>query len=242
MNNSAKKILYATIVAALFMTYQAQPTFCDEKINAGVVYEFYLDVGNQIPANKPIDTKKLPEINTQEVNLAYYKGFRPLNLLSAKNVYTISAPKDKKLKYEKIPKEYSISLNPQKIAAAAKITPTYEEYLALAVNFKGKEKYNDALTNIDGAIEKNPLSMEAHFLKADILRCLNRYKDSIIEYMLAINIDPKCTDAYFNIAKIFESSGNDELALEYYRYAYSTKPDDYEIRNIILGYEKSKIN
>ena len=119
MNNSAKKILYATIVAALFMTYQAQPTFCDEKINAGVVYEFYLDVGNQIPANKPIDTKKLPEINNQEVNLAYYKGFRPLNLLSAKNVYTISAPKDKKLKYEKIPKEYSISLNPQKIAAAA---------------------------------------------------------------------------------------------------------------------------
>lgn len=242
MNNSNKKILYAIAIFAAFLTSQAQIAFCDEKINAGIVYEFYLDVGNQIPTAKTIDTKKLPEINTQEVNLAYYKGFRPLNLLSSKNIYTISTPKDKKLKYEKIPKEYSISLNPQKIASAAKITPTYEEYLALAVNFKGKEKYNDALTNINSAIEKNPLSMEAHFMKADILRCLNRYKDSIVEYMLAINIDPNCTDAYFNIAKIFESSGNDELALEYYRYAYSTKPDDYEIRNIILGYEKSKIN
>ncbi len=242
MNNSNKKILYAIAIFAAFLTSQAQIAFCDEKINAGVVYEFYLDVGNQIPTAKTIDTKKLPEINTQEVNLAYYKGFRPLNLLSSKNIYTISTPKDKKLKYEKIPKEYSISLNPQKIAAAAKITPTYEEYLALAVNFKGKEKYNDALANINSAIEKNPLSMEAHFMKADILRCLNRYKDSIVEYILAINIDPNCTDAYFNIAKIFESSGNDELALEYYRYAYSTKPDDYEIRNIILGYEKSKIN
>ena len=50
------------------------------------------------------------------------------------------------------------------------------------------------------------------------------------------------TDAYFNIAKILENANKKELALEYYRYAYSTKPNDYEIRNIILAYEKQGIN
>lgn len=242
MNSLTKKTLYTFFIATSCLLFSTQLSYCSEKINAGVVYEFHLNGSEQIPQSIPIDTKKLPEINNQELNLSYYKGFRPLNLLSAKNTYTISNPKSKKPKYEKVPKEYSISLNSQKITAAAKITPTYEEYLTLAVNLKSKEKYKDALENINHAIEKNPLSMEAHFLKADILRCLNNYKDSIVEYMLAININPSCTDAYFNIAKIFENSGNKELALEYYRYAYSTKPSDYEIRNIILGYEKAGFN
>ena len=92
------------------------------------------------------------------------------------------------------------------------------------------------------ALKENPLNTEGHFLKADILRLNGNYQESVFEYAIAINIDPMLTDAYFNIAKILENANKKELALEYYRYAYSTKPNDYEIRNIILAYEKQGIN
>ena len=242
MTGFNKKIIYTLLAASLAGLSGTGASLCAERINAGVVYEFYLDIPNQIPSNTKIDVKKLPEITDEEVNLAFYKDFRPLNMLSMRSTYTIASKSEKRLKYERIPESYTISLNTQKIAAAAKITPSFRELLASALNFKNKEKNKYALENVILAIEKNPLSVEAHFLKADILRQSGNYRDSVLEYTLAINIDPKCTDAYYNIAKILENSGQKELALEYFRYAYSTKPDDYEIRNIILSYEKSGIN
>lgn len=241
MNDLDKKtacIIFSVMFCGFSIT---NPSFCTEKINAGVVYEFYLDLKNQIPSANKITTENLPKISDEDINLAFYNGYRPLNMLSLKNTYTIMNTVKKHQRYETIPEQYTISLKPNN-AITKEAQPTYEELFALAMNLKNKEKYHDAIENVNKAIEKNPLSMEAHFLKGDILRQNGNYRDSITEYVSAINIDPSCTDAYFNIAKILENSDNKELALEYYRYAYSTKPDDYEIRNIILSYEKANIN
>ncbi len=218
------------------------PAFCTEKINAGIVYEFYLDVNNQIPQESYYSTKNLPEITNEEVNIAYFKDFRPINMLSVDNIYTIKKNIKKAANYQKIPTEYNLSLESETIVAAAKIAPGFDELFSKALNYKNKQKYKDALENIDLALKENPLSVEGHFLKADILRLSGNFKESVFEYTLAINIDPCCTDAYYNIAKILESTNKKGLALEYYRYAYSTKPDDYEIRNIILSYERQGIN
>lgn len=216
--------------------------FAAEKINAGVVYEFYLDLENQIPSCTKYTTKSLPEIKDEEVNVAYFKGFRPLNMLSFSETYTIERANLKKPSKQQIPKEYNISLKNGKIAAAAKIEPAYEELFKQALSYKNKEKYKNALSAIEEALDKNPLSLEGHFLKADILRLSGKYRESVFEYTLAIDINPNCTDAYFNIARILENTDNKELALQYYRHAYTTNPDDYEIRNIILSYEKNNIN
>ena len=234
-----KKLLSLTLFAGLCTL---NPVFCAEKINAGIVYEFYLDLKNQIPSNVKYSTKNLPQINNEELNIAYYKDFRPLNMLSLRNTYTIKKSAPKILNNFKTPKEYNLSLKENKIAAAAKIEPAYDDYFNLAIKYKNKEKYKEALNAVDEALRENPHSLEGHFLKADILRLDGQFRESVLEYTLAITIDPKCTDAYFNIAKIFENARNKKLALEYYRYAYSTKPDDYQIRNIILSYEKEGIN
>ena len=239
MINFIKKTLFFAFFAGLCAL---NPVFCAEKINAGVVYEFYLDIKNQIPSNIKYTTENLPQINNEELNIAYYKDFRPLNMLSLRNTFTNKNNALKIINHMQTPKEYNLSLKENKIAAAAKIEPSYEEYFNSAIKYKNKEKYKDALNAVNKALKENPLSMEGHFLKADILRLNGQFKESVLEYTLAINIDPKCTDAYFNIAKILENADNKKLALEYYRYAYSTKPDDYEIRNIILSYEKEGIN
>lgn len=242
MTDLFKKNHLFIILSVIATICTSNTSFCNEKINAGVVYEFYLDVHNQIQQDKHFDVDKLPEINNEEINIAYFKDFRPLEMLSLKDSYIIKNTKTKNNNLEKIPKEYTLSLKPEKIAAAAKIMPTYNELFTNALNLKNKEKYNEALREINLALEQNPLSPQGHFLKADILRLNGNYKESVFEYSLAINIDPMYTDAYFNIAKILENADKKELALEYYRYAYTTKPNDYQIRNIILAYEKQGIN
>lgn len=241
MTDLIKKNHLFVILLLAAISYGINCAYCDEKINAGVVYEFYLDIGNQIPEQNTINVKKLPEIKNEEINIAYFKDFRPLNMLSARNAYTVKKPSHKIANYEQIPEQYNLSLEQKNIIAAAKITPTFDELFSKALNYKNKEKYKDALETVNIALKENPLSVEGHFLKADILRLTRNFKESVFEYTLAINIDPYCTDAYFNIAKILENTDKKELALEYYRYAYTTKPDDYEIRNIILSYEKQNL-
>ena len=235
------KLLFVFLVLFIPILW-ASPAFCSEKLNAGVVFEFYSDTHNQIPQENLYSEKNLPKISNEDINIAYLKDFRPLNMLSMRNTYTIAKTTPKALNYEQTPKEYHLSLNSQNIMAAAKITPKYEELFSKALNLKNKHRYKDALETIDEALKDNQTDAQGHFLKADILRLSGNFQQSILEYALAISIDPCCTDAYFNIAKILENSNKKELALEYYRYAYTTKPDDYEIRNIILGYEKQGIN
>ena len=239
MSNFTKNTLFYILILGL-CTFN--PALSDEKINAGIVYEFYLDLQNQIPTSVKYSTKNLPQIKDEEVNIAYFKDFRPLNMLSINDAYIIEKVNAKSVKKQEIPKEYNINLKEGKIMAAAKIAPSYEELFKRAVSYKNKEKYKNALDSINEALKENPLSLEGHFLKADILRLCGKYRESVFEYTLAINIDPNCTDAYFNIAKILENTNNKELALQYYRHAYTTNPNDYEIRNIILSYERNNIN
>lgn len=240
MNNFTIKPIFLALLTMFFLSDFFSCAFAQDKINAGVVYEFYIDVQNQIA--EPIKPMaKLPKIEYSQVNMSYYKDFRPLDMLSSSNTYT-----QKKKRFiaqkENIPKEYSISLNPDKIAAAAKLAPDPNELLKSALILRNKEKYSQALNILNQAIESDPALVEAYFLKGDILRLEGKLSESVTQYLMVVNLSPLYTDAYYNIAKIFESSGNIELALDYYRYAYSTNPCDFEIKNIILNYEKQNIN
>ncbi len=77
-----------------------------------------------------------------------------------------------------------------------------------------------------------------HFLKADILRMLGNFKEAAREYLATLEINPYCTDAYYNIAKMLEIYGKEDLALSYYQMAYVVSPNDLEIRNSILKLNK----
>ena len=240
MSDANKLFLSIFVILAVYITV-ISPSYSSEKINAGVVYEFYLDVNNQIRQESIYDVKNLPEIKDEEINIAYFKEFRPLNMLCEKNVSIVQKLPKKTFNYRQIPKEYNLSLQ-DRIMAASKLNPSFEDYFAQALDLKNKEKYKEALEEINKALEIDHLSAQGYFLKADILRLNKKYKESVFAYAVAIELDPYCTDAYFNIAKILESSDKKELALEYYRYAYSTNPNDYEIRNIILNYQRQGIN
>ena len=82
MTDLYKKNHLFVFLALIIAFCSINPSFCVEKINAGVVYEFYLDVNNQITDSTNITPKNLPTISNEEVNIAYFKDFRPINMLS----------------------------------------------------------------------------------------------------------------------------------------------------------------
>ena len=84
MTDLYKKNHLFVFLALIIAFCTINPSFCVEKINAGVVYEFYLDVNNQITDSTNITPKNLPTISNEEVNIAYFKDFRPINMLSEK--------------------------------------------------------------------------------------------------------------------------------------------------------------
>ena len=71
--------------------------------------------------------------------------------------------------------------------------------------------------------------------------CIN-FKEAAKEYSKTLEINPYCTDAYFNIAKMLEVSGNIDLAINYYEMAYNINPNDLEIRNQILKLSRKRVS
>lgn len=209
-----------------------------EKINAHTSMDFYIDIQNSI-IELPNLENQLPQINTNELDFAYQKGFRQLDLLSVADIFTL---RPKKIvgatKKEKIPTKYNISFDEQQKQNQKQ---SVDELYSLALRYKNRQFYKKALDLVDLALEEKQTA-PGHFLKADILRAKGDFDLSINEYHKVIELDNNCTDAYFNIAKIYELANNRKMALEYFRHAYTTNPQDYEIKNIILNYERNGIS
>ncbi len=213
-------------------------------INAGVSFEKFDETKvNLLPKIN------LPEIKKEYVDIYYWTNYRPLNMLSANETYKISkkrnlTPLNHNLENSKNVYEVAFSdtpLNEDDIKWEQTIenNKNRPEYLyAYSMYLKNKEDYTHALDNLDKAIALDKNYALAHFLKGDIYRVLGEYKNAVLSYLETVKINPFCTDAYFNIAKIFEEFGADELALDFYGYAYITNPNDIEVRNNILKLRK----
>ncbi len=213
-------------------------------INAGVSFEKFDEAKvNLLPKIN------LSEIKENYINMFYWTNYRPLDMLSVNETYKISkkkslAPLNHNLENSKNIYEVAFSDLPedkQEIMWAQTIenNKNRPEYLyAYSMYLKNKEDYARALDNLDKAISFDKNYALAHFLKGDIYRVLGEYKNAVLAYLEALKINPFCTDAYFNIAKIFEEFGADDMALDFYGYAYITNPSDIEVRNNILKLRK----
>jgi tetratricopeptide (TPR) repeat protein len=217
--------------------------FANAAINAGVSIEEYNDAKvNLLPKIN------LSEISKEYVDISYWTNYRPLNMLSGNETYKIDKKKNfaplSNIQDVKDVYEVAFSDLPQD-NEDLKWTQTIEthqnrpEYLyAYSMYLKNKEDYTQALNNLDKAIALDKNYALAYFLKGDIYRILGEYKNAVLSYLETIKINPFCTDAYFNIAKIFEEFDAIDLALDFYGYAYITNPNDIEVRNNILKLRK----
>ncbi len=222
------------------------PVFCEEKLNAGVKFDYE---ENKSPEIEKIQ-KNLPSISKEFIDLNYSIELKPLNMLSVDSVKIKKKTKSINFlspSFINPPDSYEISLTTGKttgkVDSAKNLeymlskNPNNKELLfACSIQLKNEGQLDKALIMADKAIEIDPDFALGHFLRGDILRNQEKFKEAVDEYIYTTQINPYCADAYFNIGKILELLDNKELALEYFKTAYQINPNDTEIRDIILKY------
>ncbi len=241
-----KSIAIKKFILTLAAVFFAQGAFALPVINAGISIERVKDVDTNVIYKSSINFVDIPKINYSD--LGYFFRFKPLNMLSSGELVLKKYTEKKDFAINQtvsIPSVYNISLenggelnfgeNPASIEDLIKKNPNRPEYLyAYAIKLRDEKKYDAAIFQIDKALSFDNEYALGHFLKGDILRTMGKFKEASREYLITIGINPYCTDAYFNIAKMLEVFGKDDLALNYYEMAYAVSPNDLEIRNQIL--------
>lgn len=226
-----------------------QSVFAVQKMSAGISYDYVKDINESVIYKATFDFIDLPDM--EYADLGYFLKFKPVNMLSNNELYFQKKNKrnNKTIGHNIAPSVYNISFsnngeidfddNSIGIEELIKKHPNRVEYIyAYAIKLKKEEKYNEALSQIDKALKFDNNYALGHFLKGDILRILGNFKEAAREYISTLQINPYCTDAYFNIAKMLEVYGRDDLAISYYQMAYVVNPNDIEIRNSILKLSK----
>ena len=236
----------AVSLIALCALSGVQATFAFPVINAGVSVDYIKDVDENVIYTSPINFIDIPRINYSD--LGYFFRFKPLNMLSSGELVlkkytekknfafnqTVSAPSVYNISFAK-GGEADFQSSALNIEELIKKNPNRPEYIyAYAIKLRDEKKYDAAIFQIDKALNLDNEYALGHFLKGDILRMMGKFKEATKEYLMTIAINPYCTDAYFNIAKMLEVFGKNELALNYYEMAYAVSPNDLEIRNQIL--------
>lgn len=241
MKKILSKLLFIFILGASGSFFSASYA-----IQGGISFECKQEIDEEsVIYISPVNLNEIPGLYYSDIG--YFVKFRPLNMLSALEVQNRTL-KDKKIRVNQtslVPSVYNISFanggsvnykaGNEDIEEMVKNNPNRPEYIyAYALKLKGEKKYNAAINEIDKALKLDYNYALGHFLKADILRNMGNFKEAAKEYAITIEINPYCTDAYFNIAKMLEIYGNVDLALNYYEMAYEVSPNDLEIRNQIL--------
>lgn len=233
------------LILSIILLGCMQSSYAVQKINAGISVDYVKDVNQSLIYASPKTVSEVPKINYSD--LGYFVKFKPLNMLSSSQIPSKAEMARKTVIMNaavSAPSVYNISINkgslsyartPENLEELIMQNPNKPEYLyAYAVKLTGEKRYSDAIAQIDRALKLNNNYAPGHFLKGDVLRTLGDYKNAAREYYETIRINPYCTDAYFNIAKMLEGIGNIELAISYYEMAYMVNPNDFEIRNQIL--------
>ncbi len=233
----------------IFAIFNIQNAFAIQKMSGSVIYDYLKkDISDNVIYKASFDFIGIPDM--QYSDLGYFIKFKPLNMLSSSELFFKKKTKIHKTFGQNLaPSVYNISFmnngevdyddNSAGIEKLIKKYPDRVEYIyAYAIKLKKEQRYDEALLQVDKALSYDNNYALGHFLKGDILRISGRYKEAAREYFATLEINPYCTDAYFNIAKMLEIHGNEELALNYYEMAYAVNPNDIEIRNVILKLNK----
>lgn len=218
------------------------------QMSAGISYDYVKDINDSVIYKSSYDFIGIPDI--QYSDLGYFIKFKPSNMLSSSELF-INKRNKKNLAagHRSAPSVYNISFSNNgavdfedtslSVEELIKKYPKRAEYIyAYAIKLRNEEKYEESLMQIDKALQFDNSYALGHFLKGDILRILGNFKEAAREYFATLQINPYCTDAYFNIAKMLEIYGREELAISYYKMAYFVDPNDLEVRNSILKLNK----
>lgn len=109
--------------------------------------------------------------------------------------------------YQKALVDYSVAIELDKTNRNAR----YNRGLILA---KHLGQYDEALTDFNELLQRNPRDTEALFQRGNIYFQLGRKNQALDNYVKAVNINPQLGDAFFNIGIIYHRQKKNDEALK----------------------------
>lgn len=232
-------IAFGLVVLPCYAQYNG-PTF-GGKITKGSFYDTEKTLMSEIAPSKILKTGKY-----WEKNLFYTNKYRPLFMLSNKDLYDLMPRENLSVvNIINTPSVYNISFKTQSIKhisfnqpekkAAPKLesakTSQYEQAknpqidtdrkIDTALMLKDSKKQSNyvmALGLLDDVTRKEPYNAYAFYLKGELFAEQKSFENAMKNYVEALKINPYSKQTCLGIAKILEPT-NKELAMKYYARA-----------------------
>ncbi len=106
---------------------------------------------------------------------------------------------------------------------------SYENYLQLGNGQFSENRYEEALTSYDKAIELDSSGFAAWISRGNALSELGRYDTAFRAYDKAIELNPNSYAVYLNQGHLFTRAGRYEEALASYNKAIELQADSYDV-------------
>lgn len=106
----------------------------------------------------------------------------------------------------------------------------FQRAVLFCADYLGSEQYEDALRNCNQALEYNPNSMTALYLRGRVHMGLDDYEAARADLGRVVEANPAEVDALNSLAYTEAQLGNTERAMELYREYLGFNPDDAAVR------------
>jgi len=165
--------------------------------------------------------------NSKEWKLVFFNGKSSVFLLNNKRFKDITEKNEIKLD--------SFQVNPDMVlletARKEKIYPGI--FISTANFFYEIGMYDKGLDLINIAEQIMESNYDIHNLKAILLFKLNRPKESIEEFIKAINLEPENPEIYRNIGGFYQGIGKPGIAREYFEAGLLIDPGNKELKGFL---------
>lgn len=124
----------------------------------------------------------------------------------------------------------------ERITADLEVGVEYQRSLVFCNEYLASEEFEDALRNCNAALEVNPNSTRALYLRGRIYMAQEAYGTAVEDLERVIEAEPSNTDAIQSAAYTHAQLGNNERSLELYMDYLTFNPEAPEIR-MQIAYE-----
>lgn len=100
----------------------------------------------------------------------------------------------------------------------------FDAYYNLGVVQLAEERYNEALENINKAVELSPRDYKGHLQKGIAYRNLGMYEEAMNSLNQANKLNPTNADIIYQIGRVAEDQGDNEMATEIYKEVLTFDP------------------
>jgi len=103
-------------------------------------------------------------------------------------------------------------------------------YAQFCAEYFQSQQWESALTNCNRAIELNPNSVGSRYIRAVVLRNLERLEESLAEFERVLELEPIHESAMQNAGYLSAKLGQDDQAREYYSNYLELNPANSQVR------------